>query len=245
MRRPLPILLLLAAAACSGPRGGSSGAAGEARLADGVSVAAFVLDLPAERARELLGDRQGTSFRAEVAWLERLRAASVAADGEEPLEVKSPRLLLRDGGEGSISVVEPVSYVREWRAVAGGDPEPVRASVDDGLWIDARPSLGDGARVRLAFEVRRERVERPIASTVVDLAGSDRRVRVELPRVASVRVAGETTLGTGECHVVVLAPSSAAAVMTLAVLTAAPAELAREAGFRVEPERAALSITRP
>ena len=244
MRRTFPTLLLLAAAACAAPQrepDASGAATTDAARADGVSVSALVADLPAERADALCGGR-GPSFLAEAALLERVRAA--AEDEGDDAALRAPRLLLADGGEGTISAVEPVAYVSGWRAGGGGAPEPVGATVDDGLWLEARPALVGGGRVRLAYVLRRERVRRPIASSVVDLPGADRRVRVELPSVAKLRAAGEATLAPGECQVVLLAESPDAAVVTLAVLTAAPAALPREAGFRVDTERAELAISR-
>lgn len=243
MRTRAIAILLGLLPACAGSRARPEPADGPAAAAraDAVSISALVADLSAERAHALCGDR-GPSFRAEAALLERVRAA--AEEEGDDAALRAPRLLLADGGEGTISAVEPVAYVRDWRARVGGEPEPVGATVDDGLWLEARPALVGGGRVRLAYVLRRERVRRPIASSVVELPGADQRVRVDLPSVAKLRAAGEATLAPGECQVVLLAESPDAAVVTLVVLTAAPATLPREAGFRVETERAELAISR-
>lgn len=133
----------------------------------------------------------------------RLERLLRSAEGAEI--VAAPRLTVHPLQRASLSLLEPISYVRDFTLERHGDrviADPVVGVVEDGVRAElCAVPLADGT-IAVHCDVVSQQVQQPIPSFETDL-GVSAPVTIQLPRTTGVRFRQAAVLASGQ--VVVLA----------------------------------------
>jgi hypothetical protein len=170
-----------------------------------VEVNLALVELDGRAARRVLGSERiepsarTVSQEEAQALLDHLRLS-----GRTSL-LLSPRMILRDGVAGTMTVANEVSYVADFEIEIRGEEAVADLVVEvcqDGVRVLARGDLDEeGERIDLEFALTWNDLVRPIPSVASHLPGAAEPVSIETPLVRAQRIATRAPLATDECLV--------------------------------------------
>lgn len=173
-----------------------------------VRVDARFVQLPRGGAAKLGLERVATTFSSEEAAA--FRAAFEESDYEE---MASPSLLAGLAQRASMSILNQVSYVRDWQiqVVQPGDQEiadPVIDVVQEGHLLDLRAVQVGDELYGMELSSTVAQLQRPIPTRTLRIGpGADQEVEVGTPEVVTAGIEAELRLAPGDL-VVLYTPSS-------------------------------------
>lgn len=128
------------------------------------------------------------------------RPLLAAVEKEEVERLSAPKLCVRPLCGASLATAKNISYVRDYTVVRNGDTavaNPVVDVVQDGIAVQLMATFVDQGNVAVACKVEVSKVELPLLGAKVDL-GVGAPVRVQLPRVTTIRLSQQAELPLGQ-----------------------------------------------
>lgn len=116
--------------------------------------------------------------------------------------ITSPKLMTYPRQRGTVSILNQIAYVSEWKLVrvAPDDAllaDPVIDVIQEGLTLDARAVPLAPGFWSIDTEVKFANVERPIATHKVPLGDDGQQVEIALPVVRTVGMSSKFSIGSG------------------------------------------------
>jgi type II secretory pathway component GspD/PulD (secretin) len=159
-------------------------------------VETYIAEMPNSVAEELLS-RAGKEGPSVARIDEGFESFARSHDGVKILG--HPQLVVQDGALAAISNSKEEEYVKDYTLGEAGRSTPIRSTVEEGYWLEARPRVRpDSNSFEVACKVKQITLLRPIPDAEVTLPGSGEKVTVQLPSLQTLGTTGNATLSNGE-----------------------------------------------
>lgn len=172
---------------------------------DVVNAQVRVIDVPAQAAVSFLGKHRPTEAKNTVPLTAAEAAAflEAVAAREDVKVVSAPRITVYDKQKANVSVLNRVSYIRDFDVEVAKDgstiADPVVDVIQEGTVIDLRPSVGTQTRsITCEFEGTFAMLKRPIPEFKTKVGeGQGHEVTIQIPELHVSRVRTTVTLPDG------------------------------------------------
>ena len=155
------------------------------------TLEAKILSCSAEQGEEIFGKRAQVigawSMPADELTLERMSKLEV---------VSAPRLMVFEGQNGVITIVNQVSYISGFEIEGKADQriaDPVIDVVQDGLMLGLRATSGDATHMNLQLDLTLADLVRPIKTQTVQLGGAGVTIQTPVVYIQRMKAQGKVS----------------------------------------------------